>query len=247
MAKDIYEQIAEKYRQKTGKELDEAKFTDKLVDIFIKLENDEDLESKLSDISSMTDAEIIKELTSSSEYVNHLYGYARGRFERLDVRGDTSFIENYIDFKDYAGLKFEAEMPEEIDALVAKGIFPSRAGDFNTFRRNRRWLTREEVWDPRSIAPQFAAKIYGFNLLSGVYIFQMWYEDKNFYGRPGCYNTYSLILPKDKKNEIVPRIKKNPQLLIDCFKSIYGQFDNSEGTLRLDPDFKPLIQDAEEN
>jgi hypothetical protein len=73
----------------------------------------------------------------------------------------------------------------------------------------------------------------------------MWYNDTTNATRLICHHRYLLFLPKDKKAEIVPKIKEKPELMIELFKTLFEEFDNSKGKMKLDSNFKHLIEAVE--
>ncbi len=92
------------------------------------------------------------------------------------------------------------------------------------------WGKDESSWPKPS--DNFQAKVFGSRFM-GSYIFSMYYPDNTNDNRGGAHVCYALAIPKDKISEIVPKIAENPQLLIELFRSVYPDGDNSKGTLRI--------------
>jgi hypothetical protein len=74
------------------------------------------------------------------------------------------------------------------------------------------------------------SKVFGYNLGSS-YIFSLHTWNKEHHEI-----TYVLAIPSDKKQEIVPQIKQNPEILIEAFRKAYPELDQGQGIVRIKRD-----------
>jgi len=190
-----------------------------------------DLEAKLSDES---DTELIKELATNPANIHHFCAYSSsgGGFHGKRMMGD---ISRYPYIKKYPNIFFFENSSDE--AVKIDNDLQKRYPYAND------WYS---VW-PEHERPEFEARVFGFNLSNGDYMFQMWYNDTTNTDRGFGPHRYILLLPKDNKARIVPKIKKNPELMIKLYRTLFEEFDNSKGEMKLDSNFKHLIDDAEGN
>jgi hypothetical protein len=90
--------------------------------------------------------------------------------------------------------------------------------------------TPEEFED--TINHQFEAKVFGKKRGSS-YDIEMFYFDNTHDDRNACFARYAIAIPEDKIDGIVPKIKENPELLLDVFRKVYPGYDNSKGNMTI--------------
>jgi len=210
-----------------------------------------DLEAKLSDES---DTELIKELTTNPIYLHNFHGYTDGDgFHGKKTIGDISrytYIRQQRRDFDFEWTDEGKKIMDDLDERYksTQGVFWCYEVWPDAFpERGHPFKERVSGFNESAsrIPKEFEARLFGFNLANGDYMLQMWYNDTTNATRLICHHRYLLFLPKDKKAEIVPKIKEKPELMIELFKTLFEEFDNSKGKMKLDSNFKHLIEAVE--
>jgi hypothetical protein len=144
---------------------------------------------------------LIDRITQNESFVHHCYGKTLTLpFESYKEKGSFNAHSN-----------FKIEYP---------GIL------YNDERIN---LPRETVWAGTELHDEqnFIARVFG-RKIGDSHVFEMHYLDRTHDIRAGSTATYTLLVPKNEIQKVVPEISNNPELLIDLFRKTYKGHDNSE-------------------
>ncbi len=181
------------------------------------------LDSLISSIRS-SQKTLVNRIVEGEQFVHHCYGKSRSyEFSSSGYIGSRDAHPDIVLGSYALALRNGSKAMEVYEGIDAKHLEKER----------------KEVWPGGTCnGPEFKARVFGRKIYKS-YLFEMHYPDRTNDRRNGNFVRYSLLVPEDEIQEIVPKISGNPELLIDLFRKAYKGHDNSEKrdtSITLDPD-----------